>query len=364
MKNIVIVSNVSGGLFSFRRELIQLLSEKYHVTILSSDTGRVQEFRDMGCDWIEVKMDRHGKNPLSEIKLLSAYRKNIKKLKPDVVLTYTIKPNIYAGMVCASLKIPYIANITGLGTAVENPGFIQKLTLTMYKYALRRAQKVFFQNQPNQEFMIKQGVIKGEHDLLPGSGVNLSRYQVLPYPQGETVDFLFMARLMKEKGIDQYLDAAKFIREKYTYTRFHICGRCEQAYEEKMKMLGDEGTVIYHGQVKDIIPVHSVSACTIHPTYYPEGMSNVLLESCAMGRPVITTDRPGCREIVDEGINGFIVQQKNSQDLIEKVEKFLALSWEERRDMGLAGRAKVEKQFDREIVVRKYLDEIEKVHEE
>lgn len=361
MKNIVIVSNVSGGLFSFRRELIQLLSEKNRVTILSSDTGRIQEFEEMGCKWINVNMDRHGKNPLSELKLISAYNKIIRKIKPDVVLTYTIKPNIYAGMVCASLKIPYIANITGLGTALENPGLIQKVTLTMYKFALRRAQKVFFQNQANQEFMIKHGVIKGEHDLLPGSGVNLSRYQVLTYPQYETVDFLFMARLMKEKGIDQYLDAAKFIRKKYPYTRFHICGRCEQAYEEKMKLLSEAEIVIYHGQVKDIIPVHSVSACTIHPTYYPEGMSNVLLESCAMGRPVITTNRPGCREIVDNGINGFVVQQKDSQDLIEKIEKFLALSWEERRAMGLAGRAKVEKQFDREIVIRKYLDEVEKV---
>lgn len=360
MKNIVIVSNVSGGLFSFRRELIQLLGEKHRVTILSSDTGRIQEFRDMGCEWIQVDMDRQGKNPLNELKLIATYRKLLRKIKPDIVLTYTIKPNIYVGMVCASLKIPYVANITGLGTAVENPGMTQKLTLAMYRYALRRAQMVFFQNKANQEFMLKHGVVRGAYDLLPGSGVNLERYQVLPYPQAETMDFLFMSRIMKEKGIDQYLAAAKHFREKYPQTRFHICGRCTKAYEEKINKLHEEGVVIYHGLVRDIVPVHTVSCCTIHPTYYPEGMSNVLLESCALGRPVISTDRPGCREIIDVGVNGFTVKERDSDDLIEKVEKFITLPWETRREMGLAGRAKVEREFSRDIVIRKYMAEIEK----
>ena len=168
-------------------------------------------------------------------------------------------------------------------------------------------------------------------------------------------------KVMKEKGIDLYLEAAKYCREKYPYTRFHVCGHCEQAYTEILKELHENGTIIYHGRIDDIAGMHRISQCTIHPSYYPEGMSNVLLESCACGRPIITTNRAGCREIVDDGRNGFVVKPKDREDLIEKVEKFLALSTEERRNMGLAGRTKVEKEFDRKIVIGKYLREVNRL---
>lgn len=361
MKTVLIVSNVTGGLYSFRRELIEQLTEKYRVVILASDNGRVEELKNLGCELIETNFDRHGTNPLSELKLISLYKQYMKSIKPDIVLTYTIKPNIYAGMACAALKIPYVANITGLGTAVENPGLMQKITIPLYRYGLRKAQKVFFQNTENQDFMLSRKMISGEYDLLPGSGVSLENYQLLEYPDGDTVDVIFISRIMKEKGIDQYLDAAKAIRAKYPNTRFHVCGNCEQSYQTVLEELHDAGIIIYHGRINDIPGMHRISQCTIHPTYYPEGMSNVLLESCACGRPIITTDRAGCREIVDDGVNGFVVKQKDSQDLIDKIERFLKLSIVERKTMGLAGRAKVEKEFDRNIVIRKYMDEIEKV---
>ena len=173
------------------------------------------------------------------------------------------------------------------------------------------------------------------------------------------MEFVFISRIMKEKGIDQYLEAAKVIRKKYPQTRFHICGACEPEYDgELQKLIGDK-TVIYHGLVKDVAAIHKVTHCTVHPTYYPEGMSNVLLEACASGRPIITTDRAGCREIIDDGVNGFVVKQKDSGDLIDKLEKFINLSYEQKKSMGLAARAKVEKEFDRKIVVRKYLAELE-----
>lgn len=356
---IVIISNATRGLFSFRRELIELLAKTHNVTILSNGTERKEEFEEMGCRFTEVTMDRHGTNPVKELKLVRLYKKLLKELKPDTVLTYTIKPNIYAGMACASLQIPYIVNITGLGTAVENGGVMQKITLPLYKRGLRKAKMVFFQNRDNMDFMLKRGVVKGPYELIPGSGVNLDRYQVQEYPNGETVDFTYIGRIIKEKGIEQFLDTANAIRKSHPETRFHICGRCDPAYEAIIKELNDDGTVIYHGLIDDIAGMHRISACTLHPSFYPEGMSNVLLESCACGRPIITTDRPGCREIVDDGVNGFIVKQRDSQDLIEKVEKFLSLSWEERRQMGLAGRAKVEKEFDRNIVINKYLKEID-----
>ena len=358
MKTILFISNVTGGLYLFRKELLKTLAKDNKVIILSTFTGNESDLRALGCELIETAFERHGKNPLQELALLSLYKKHIREIKPDIVFTYTIKPNIYGGMACAALKVPYVANITGLGPALENPGMLQKITIPLCRYGLRKAQKVFFQNAENQKFMLKHKIVKNNHDLIPGSGVNLEQYQVLEYPNGDTVDFVFIARIIKEKGIDQYLDAAKYFREKYPNTRFHICGNCSDAYKDVLNRLHENGTVIYHGRISDIAGMHRVSQCTVHPTYYPEGMSNVLLESCACGRPIITTDRPGCREIVDDGINGFVVKQKDSQDLIEKIEKFLALSVEERRNMGLAGRTKVEKEFDRNIVVRKYLEEI------
>jgi galacturonosyltransferase len=163
---------------------------------------------------------------------------------------------------------------------------------------------------------------------------------------------------MKEKGVDQYLEAAEYIKSKYPNTVFHVCGFCEQAYEEKLKELTEKGIINYHGMVRNVAEVLKDIQCTIHPTYYPEGIANVLLESCACARPIITTDRAGCREVVDDGVNGFVVKQRDSQDLIEKIEKFLALSHDEKIAMGLAGRAKVEKEFDRQIVVEKYCEEI------
>jgi len=355
---VLILANNDIGLYKFRKEVIEELLKDNEVFICLPEGEFVASLVAMGCKFLPCEFNRHGMNPLKELKLISDYKKVIKQCNPDIVFTYTIKPNVYGGMVCAGKKVPYVANITGLGTAVENPGLVQKITLFLYRFGLRKAQKVFFQNKENQDFMLMHKVVKGTYDLLPGSGVNLTQYQVMEYPQGDIVDFVFIARVMKEKGIDQYLDAAEYIRAKYPYTRFHICGFCEQDYEEKLHELHEKGIVIYHGLVSNIAEIHAISQCTIHPTYYPEGLSNVLLESAACGRPIITTDRSGCREVIDDGINGFVVKQKDSQDLIEKIEKFLDLSVEERKQMGLAGRAKVEKEFSREIVVEKYMKEV------
>jgi galacturonosyltransferase len=210
------------------------------------------------------------------------------------------------------------------------------------------------------ELLEKEHVVKGPHELIPGSGVNLDRYSVLDFPTGDEVHFVFIARIVKQKGIEQYLDMAHAIKAKYPNTVFHICGNCTPEYEQRIKREVEEGAIIYHGRIPDVTVVHKISSCTILPSFYPEGMNNVLLESCSVGRPIITTDRPGCGEVVDDGVNGFVVKQKDSADLIEKVERFLSLSWEQRRDMGLAGRKKVEREFSREIVVKKYLEEINK----
>lgn len=357
---VLIVANADIGLYKFRKELLEELVKENEVYIALPKGDFYNDLVSIGCKFINTELDRHGTNPLRELKVVFLYKKTIKKIKPDIVFTYTIKPNVYAGMACASLGVPYVANVTGLGTAVENPGLMQFVTVNLYKYGLRKAQKIFFQNAENRDFMLKHKVVKGSYDMLPGSGVNLNNYVVTEYPNGDTVDFVFVSRIMKEKGIDQYLDAAKEIRKRHPETRFHICGFCEQAYEEELQNLNANGTIIYHGLVKDMAAIYRQMSCTVHPTYYPEGLSNVLLESAASGRPIITTNRAGCREVVDDGINGYVVEEKNSEDLINKIEMFLTKSVAERQTMGLAARAKVEKEFNRQIVIEKYMGELKR----
>ena len=366
---VLILANNDVGLYKFRKELISELlypgsylkdriAEPCEVFISLPNGGFVPELVEMGCVFIDTPIERHGTNPIAELKLKNRYKQIIREVRPDIVFSYTIKPNIYGGMACKALKIPCVMNITGLGTAVENGGIMQKVMLLLYRLALPGAKKVFFQNTENEQFFTTHKLAPGKHDMLPGSGVNVDQYSVLDYPSEDTVEFVFISRIMKEKGIDQYLEAAKAIREKYPHTRFHICGACEPEYNGELQKLIDDNTVIYHGLVKDIAAIHKMTHCTVHPTYYPEGMSNVLLEACASGRPIITTDRAGCREIIDDNISGFVIRQKDSNDLIDKLERFINLSYEQKKAMGLAARAKVEKEFDRKIVVEKYMNEL------
>ena len=362
-KKVLLAGNSEMVIFRFRKELIErLLQEDCEVFVSFPKT----QFGDgetisqkMGCHFIETPIASHGTNPVTDLKLLLFYRRMLKRVQPDMVFTYTIKPNVYLGMACGQLGVPCVMNVSGLGTAVENPGLLQLVTLTLYRLATRKAQTVFFQNTENESLFAKHRIAEGKRKLLPGSGVNTQQYKVLPYPQGSQVHFLFMARILKEKGIDQYLEAAEIVRRRHPECVFHVLGVCDDAaYREKLQVLTNAGVVQYHGQQKDLLPYQELSSCTIHPTYYPEGLSNVLLESAACGRPIITTDRSGCREVIDDGVNGFVCKQKDTADLVRQIEKILALSRDQRKAMGLAGRKKVEKEFDRQIVVEAYMQEL------
>ncbi|NCB03535.1 MAG: glycosyltransferase family 1 protein [Spirochaetia bacterium] len=362
---IVILANSLLGLYNFRFELVQRLKrDKYQITIFAPDDEISFQFIQLGCRFIPVPVSRRGTNPYQDFNLFQTYFRFLKSNRPSIVLSYTIKPNIYGGLACKLLNIPYIVNITGLGTAVENKGALQVFTLLLYRIALSKAQRVFFQNTENKAFFEKKRIALGKHGLLPGSGVNLTKFQPMEYPSDDTIEFVFISRIMKEKGIDHYLEMAQVIKAKYPNTRFHICGDCEESYEETLQKLHQDGTVIYHGRIDDVREVLNITHCTIHPSYYPEGLSNVLLESSACGRPIITTNRSGCREVVDEGKNGFLVKIKDTEDLIAKVEAFIALPYEKKKQMGIAGREKVEREFDREIVVDAYMREIENILEE
>ncbi len=363
-RKILILANHFVTLFLFRRELIErLLAEGNEVILSLPEDEKNRYFAERGCKVISTPMDRHGKNPLEDIRLFRNYEKMIRRTGPDVVLTYTIKPNVYGGMACARAGVPYIANITGLGTAVANDGAMQKLTLTLYRMGLRKAEKVFFQNRSNADFMLSHHAVRTAYDVLPGSGVDLETNPYEPYPPEDGgLVFLTIGRVMRDKGTDELLAAARKIKEKHKNVTFRLLGFYDGDYKEKVDAAVKEGVVEYLGQQDDVHACIKASHATIHPSYH-EGMSNVLLESAAAGRPVLASSIPGCRETFDEGVSGIGFESKNIDDLLRAIERFIALPHEKKAAMGKAGREKTEREFDREIVVGAYLKEIHKIED-
>jgi len=360
-KKILILANIDIWVYNLRKEIIEkLIKENYDVTICVPNGTKVEQLKNMGCKHVAVELERRGTNPIKDFKLFCSYVKILKKLKPDVVLTYTIKPNLYGSIACRINKIKCIANVTGLGSAAENSGILNKMIMKLYKVAFKKIDCVFCQNQENLDYLVSKGIDSDKLKLIPGSGVNLDKFKLLEYPNDDKITFLYISRIMKSKGIDEYLETAQYIKQKYSNVEFYVLGNCEEEYQEKLKELTEKNIIKYEGFQDDTRLYIQKSHCTVHPTYYPEGMSNVLLESAASGRPIITTNRAGCRETVNDGITGYIAEERNSNDLIKKVEEFINLSNEQKRKMGLEGRKKVEKEFDRNIIVDAYITEIQK----
>lgn len=359
---ILILANNDIGLYKFRMELLNNLTESNDVYICLPKGEFIPEFQKLGCNFLNCPLlDRHGTNPIQEIKLLMFYKKVVSEINPNIIFTYTIKPNIYGGIVCARKNITYAANITGLGTAIENTGILQKITLLLYKYALRKAKKVFFQNVENLNFMLNHNIVKSDYDLLPGSGVNLSVHKYKDYPCniGEIV-LLFVGRLMRDKGIEELIEAAKRMQLKKINLRFIAVGAYEDDYSRRLKELDADKYIELVGHQINVDEWIEKAHALVHPSYH-EGMANVLLEAAACGRPVLASDIPGCRETFDEGISGFGFKPKDVNSLCEAIEKFIALPYEKKVEMGRAGRAKMEKEFDRNIVVEKYMEIVNEI---
>lgn len=360
---ILILSNDSSYTYDLRKEIIEEALKKYDVYIAEPNGVKTKNLEEMGCKNIAVDLNKRGKNPFQDYKLLRQYIHIIKQIKPDVILSYTIKPNVYGGIVAQKYKIPQLANITGLGTAIENNGILQQFTILLHKIAFRHVKCVFFQNQENMDFFQSKHICKAEFVLLPGSGVNTSEYLYQQYPvQTEKLNFLFISRIMKEKGIEEYLYVAKCIREKYSNIFFHILGSCDKQLQETINKSVRDGLVKYHGKVNNVIPFLKECHCLIHPSFYPEGMSNVCLEAAASGRPVITTDRSGCRETVENKITGYIVETRNGEQLLKAVETFISLSTTEKIEMGKKGREKMIAQFERKKIVDIYMEKLERLN--
>ena len=362
-KTVLVLTNNIGGLYSFRKEVMKAIVDAGYSVVISAPemAPKADYFKKIGCLIEIMAFNRRGMNPLADIKQMFNYCKMIKRIRPKVVLTYTIKPNIYGGMASRVCRVPQFANVTGLGDAVENGGWMQKLTVMLYKIGIGKASKVFFQNRDNRDFCIRKEIVNEDSILLPGSGVNLLHHSYQNYPTDDgKIRFLYIGRLLKDKGINEFFETARYIHAKYANTEFRILGNMEGAYQQELDALIKDGIIKYLGLTSDVRPFIGEVECTIMPSYH-EGMSNVNLESAANGRPVITTDVPGCRETVDDGITGYIVEPRSAKRLMDAVERFILLPYSKKVLMGQAGRKKVEQAFDRQIVVDAYIKAIENV---
>lgn len=362
---ILILGNSDLGIYKFRKELIQALIDDGNEVILSLPYGDyIPLLEGMGCKFCKTLFDRRGMNPFKDMRLLLQYSGYIQKIKPEVVLTYTIKPNIYGGIICRLHHVKYIANITGLGTAIENKGILSKILLFLYKIGLKNASQVFFQNKNNYLFFLNRKLVKTSRQI-PGSGVNLKEHCFEEYPEKtEKIYLLYVGRIMKDKGIGELLDGAEQLKEQHVDLCFDLVGGYdEENFSGRIKDLDRKGIIKYLGEQSDIHSIIKEHHAVILPSYH-EGLSNVLLEAAACGRPVLTTNVPGCKETFEDGVSGIGFQPKSSMALINAVEKFLDLSYEEKRQMGIHGRKKMEREFDRQTVINAYMQEIKGNKEE
>ena len=352
-KKILVVTNHSYMLWQFRRELIQRLMEDAEVVISTPFVGHEQDFAAMGCRMLETDVDRRGINPVTDFRLYNTYVKILKTERPDMVITYSIKPNIYAGFACRMQKIPYCVNVQGLGTAFQKKGLAQIVTV-MYRMALKKAKTVFFENAENAKlFQEKKITPAWQQTVLPGAGVNLESYSYQEYPNNDKVRFLYLGRIMKEKGMDELFWAVQELRKECAgQFVLDLVGFFEDEYKEQVEKLTRDGVAVFHGFQENPRPYYGKADCVVLPSYH-EGMSNVLLEAAATGRPLITSDIPGCREAVKQGISGLLCPVKDRNALLHAMEDFLKLSKEERKAMGRAGRKYMEEQYDKEKVVKK-----------
>ena len=306
-----------------------------------------------------TSFDRRGTNPIGDLKLLQEYKKIIRQEKPDKVITYTIKCNIYGAMACKAANVPCYVNVTGLGSTFQQKGKMRMLVSAMYKFSLNKAKKIFFENVGNRDTLVNDGIVRLEQTVvMAGAGVNLSEFEATPYPETrDEINFLFIGRIMKEKGVDEYFSAIRKLRQDYPNTTFDFIGWYEDDYERQVRAMEKEGLIRFHGFQADVKPFIRNANCVVHPSWH-EGMSNTLLESAAMCRPLITTDIHGCKEAVEEGVNGWLVPLRDDEALYQAMKKLVALTHDEKVQMGLAGRERMVALFDKNMVVRKTMKEI------
>ena len=356
---ILIATNHSYMFYRFRKELVEALMQEYEVILSTPFVGREDDLQAMGLRCIDTEIDRRSINPFKDMKLLKTYRKMLDEIQPDLVITYSIKPNIYMGSACKAKGIPYVTNVQGLGTAFEKP-VLSSVVSVMYRSALRKAGTVFFENEENAQFFLHKTIISAQQmKVLPGAGINLDEYPYVPMQDDGVCSFLFVGRIMKEKGVDEFFAAAKTIKaELGEKVAFDVVGFYEDAYKETVDQLVADSVIKFHGFQTDVHPFYEAADCVVLPSYH-EGMSNVLLEAAASGRPLITSDIPGCREAVENGVSGYLCPAKDADALYEAMRRFVELPESWRGEMGRRGRERMEQRFSKTAVVTETIKHLE-----
>lgn len=365
IKSIAIVYNTSHYIYMFRMNLIKHLQERdFKVIAIAPYDEYSSKLEEQGIEYIPISMNNKSTNPKDDIKLIYDLYSIYKAFSPDCILHFTIKPNIYGSMAAQLLQIPVINNITGLGTVFLKDSIIQRITKVLYKFAFMKVEKVFFQNNDDKDFFIVNNLVHNNKvDLLPGSGVDTNKFA----PRKKTnktseVVFLLIARVIRDKGILEYVDAAKNIKEKYVDVKFQLLGQLgainkSAIGQDEVEHWQKENIITYLGSTDDVRDSIANADCIVLPSYR-EGTSKTLLEAASMGKPIITTDVPGCNNVVNDGENGYLCRVKDATDLANKIEMMIKLSSEKREIMGDNGRVKMVNEFKEEIVIRKYLDAI------
>lgn len=365
---VIIALNSSWNLVNFRSGLIRaLVADGYEVVAVAPDDAYSARLSELGCRFVALPMDNQGTHPLRDLLLIIRFYLLLRRERPDVLLAYTVKPNIYGSLAAGVLGIPVVNNIAGLGAVFIKGGWLERLVRGLYRLALRRCAKVFFQNGDDRALFIDAGLVKPEQaDLLPGSGIDLMRFSAdvqssMPSASnsGRPFRFLLIARMLRDKGVVEYVAAAKQIRARWPNVECGLLGFLDvqnpaAISTEEMNAWVAAGDVRYLGVSDDVRLEITQADCIVLPSYR-EGTPRTLLEAAAMAKPIISTDAVGCREVVDDGVNGYLCRVRDADDLAAKMHAMLGLSVAERAAMGQAGRKKMELQFDEKIVINKYL---------
>jgi len=362
---ILIAANTSWYIFNFRSNLIiNLIKLGYTVETLAPSDMYTEKLINIGVkQHHSLKMDMCGMNPFKESMALLEIAKMIRRIRPDIIFCYTPKINIYTSLVARFFRIKTVVNISGIGNSFSSGRLVKNITLILYRIALRKSFRVFFQNFDNQTLFLEKGLVeKTNSERLPGSGVDLNKFRCdenIIYHKKKFVFFL-ASRLYLEKGIKEYIEAARIIKKKYPETEFQIVGfigynNASAITKAEINQWVTEGIIKYFGATDDIKSFYSNADCVVLPSYYNEGVPRTLLEAASMSLPIITTDSVGCRDTVDDGVTGLLCKIKDEIDLASKMERMINMPFEKRIEMGKAGRLKMENEFDESIIISKYL---------
>lgn len=365
---VVIALNAAWNLVNFRAGLIRgLIAAGHEVVAVAPPDKYVPRLAELGCRYVPLPMDNKGTHPGRDLLLFWRFLQLLYREKPAVYLGYTVKPNIYGSLAAHILRIPVINNVAGLGTVFIRTGWLTRLVRGLYRLALLRSAKVFFQNEEDRALFVSQKLVSAAvTDRLPGSGIDLDRFIPVPLPDKEPLRFLLIARMLWDKGVGEFVEAARILKNQGINAEFCLLGFLDvqnptaisrQQMDEWIK----ERTICYLGVSDNVAEEIALADCIVLPSYYREGTPHTLLEAAAMARPIVTTDSVGCRDVVDDGVNGYLCKPRDAIDLARKIAWVAALSHAERAAMGQRGREKMEREFDEQIVVNKYLQAIQVV---